>query len=70
MLELDLLLLPFFDACYDGLSPELQQAFQGLLACHDPEIHAWLLQLDLPVAEELQRIVHLIIEFHQHQTFH
>lgn len=42
MLELDLLLLPFFIHYYHQLSLRDQQVFEKLLEYPDPELHAYL----------------------------
>ena len=43
MLELDVLLMPFFEQHFDKLSEEEQQDFVALLACDDPDIFMWLM---------------------------
>ena len=43
MLELDLILLRFFDTYYANLDPNLQQQFQQLLEQPDPDLLAWLM---------------------------
>ena len=42
LLELDLYLNPFAEACFDDLSIELKQRYGELLECEDPEILDWL----------------------------
>ena len=42
MLELDLFLVPFAQACFLELSVRNQQAYRALLACEDWEILDWL----------------------------
>ena len=44
MLELDLILGPFFEGCYDQLSPQLQQDFVALLSCPDQQLFDWLVK--------------------------
>ena len=41
MLELDLLLLPFFDEVFAELESDEQQAFTKLLEQEDPELFRW-----------------------------
>lgn len=60
MLELDLLLIPFFDAHFSDLSHDDQVIFQRLLECTDPELYTWLIGADSPEDKELQRIVGII----------
>lgn len=42
MLELDMFLLPFFDDCYQQLTPAEQQDFATMLSEPDPVLHSWL----------------------------
>ena len=42
LLELDLYLTPFAEACFDELSTKLKQRYGELLECEDPEILDWL----------------------------
>ncbi len=44
MLELDLFLLPFFDAHYTSLNQEEQAVFQALLTAEDPQLQQWFMQ--------------------------
>ena len=48
MLELDLVLGPFVDACYPGLDGSDRRRFQQLMLCEDPELFAWFLQRQRP----------------------
>ncbi len=66
MLELDLLLLPFFDACYAALSPALQHTFLELLDCPDPDIYNWFLGADLPPTH-LTTLIQTLRDYHQQQ---
>lgn len=43
MLELDQLLLPFFDNCYHLLPESIQQLFQTLLSLEDPLLYQWFI---------------------------
>lgn len=43
MLELDLILLPFFDQHFHSLGAAQQQQFEDLLEATDPELFQWLL---------------------------
>lgn len=53
MLELDLMLLKFFDDRYDGLSGADQQGFIRLLQEPDQTLYRWLTGQELPVEPEL-----------------
>ncbi len=63
MLELDMLLLPFFDTGYERLVTEQKQAFIDLLAFPDQEIYAFLIGRQMPDSLALQSIVQQIREF-------
>lgn len=57
MLELDQILIPFFDAQFDNLSADKQQIFVNLLAATDQELHSWLLGVELPAQPHWQDLV-------------
>lgn len=57
MLELDLILVPFYFHKYSSLSPELQQQFVALLNATDVELYAWLTGRTQPEEALLQGIV-------------
>ena len=61
MLELDLLLIPFFDEVYRDLSPEQQRAFAALLDQEDPDLLAWFNGNGRPAGEELAAMVDMIL---------
>ncbi len=60
MKELDLMLLPFCENCYETLSPKLQEDFQRLLDYSDPELFQWFLKAQEPddpaMADMVERI--------------
>ena len=43
MLELDVILEPFFDNQFTLLSPEQQRTFEKLLESDDPELFTWFM---------------------------
>ncbi len=43
MLELDVILDPFFEERFDSLSDEDKQDFIDFLKCDDPDLFAWLM---------------------------
>ena len=43
MLELDVILDPFFEECFDTLSDTEKQDFIEFLKCDDPDLFAWLM---------------------------
>ncbi|HXH55487.1 MAG TPA: succinate dehydrogenase assembly factor 2 [Gammaproteobacteria bacterium] len=65
MLELDMLLLPFFDTIYETLAVEQKKAFIDLLAFPDQEIYAFLIARQIPDSLTLKSIVQSIREFSQ-----
>ncbi len=61
MLELDLLLLPFFDEVYRDLETTDQATFQRLLEQDDPDLWLWFSQKDKSTDPELQGLVEMIL---------
>jgi antitoxin CptB len=57
MLELDMLLLPFFDNYYEKLSVEQKKTFIDLLAFPDQELYAMLIGREIPDSFALQSMV-------------
>lgn len=63
MLELDLLLSPYVEACHDGLALHEQQVLERLLTCQDQDLYQWLIgRVPAPDAE-LQDMVSAIIAY-------
>lgn len=60
MLELDVLLRNFLDACYDNLTPMEKQNFVELLDEPDPMLFAWLMGHEVPNQLKFNHITHLI----------
>ncbi len=60
MLELDLILLPFFEAHYQQMPPAQQVLFKRLLNEADPDLYNWLMGYGQPEDPELQAIVDVI----------
>lgn len=67
MLELDMLLLPFFDACFDSLPYPEQQHYARLLECEDTDLLSWLLSQSRSPEPDLQRMVGRILEYRHSQ---
>ncbi|WP_104201933.1 succinate dehydrogenase assembly factor 2 [Billgrantia saliphila] len=59
MWELDLLLIPFLEHCYDGLEAGDQAAYRALIEGEDQDLFAWLMQRE-PAPPSFRRIVTLI----------
>jgi antitoxin CptB len=62
MLELDLLLLPFFDEVFREQSAETQKAFVKLLEQDDPDLLMWFSKKGEPDDKALADLVKLILE--------
>ncbi len=60
ILEVDLVLVPFLENEYLGLSEEHKQLFEQLLECEDQDLFAWFLKKDEPATPELHTIVKII----------
>ncbi len=63
MLELDLVLEPFVQACYADLDEAGRARFQRLMGCEDQDLFAWFLRREQPEDEELRDIVATILQF-------
>ena len=61
MLELDLLLIPFFDEHFSTLPATQQHTFVDLLEREDPELLAWFNKMSRPADERLAAMVDLIV---------
>ncbi len=60
MLELDLLLLAFFDKQYAALSADEKRLFQTLLTYPDPDLFSWLMGHAIAPSLELDTMVKCI----------
>lgn len=60
MWELDLLLIPFLEHCYDHLDAQDRTAYQALIEEEDQDLFAWLLRREEPEDPSHRRIVTLI----------
>ena len=43
MLELDVVIMPFFEECFGTLTESEQEDFVALLECNDPDLFAWIM---------------------------
>ena len=62
MLELDLLLGPFFEAAYLSLDEQVQLSFRRLLEQEDPELLEWFSQKSRSADPELAALVDMILQ--------
>lgn len=60
MLELDIILLNFFEEHYDRLDDSEKTAFAKLLECEDTELFAWLMHGESPKNPAIQAIIRQI----------
>jgi antitoxin CptB len=64
MLELDLMLLPFFDRQFESLPEIEQQAFELLLSEQDQDIYAWILNFQACLNPSLFEVLAKIRKHH------
>lgn len=62
MLELDLLLLPFFDEAFRDLPYENQLTFVRLLEQEDPDLLMWFSNKDKPDDQAMADLIQVILE--------
>lgn len=62
MWELDLLLIPFLEQCYDTLASDDQETFQQLIMEEDQDLFGWLMRREWPENPRLRRVVKMIVE--------
>ena len=43
MLELDVVIMPFYEDCFETLNQSEQQEFVSLLECDDPDLFKWIM---------------------------
>ena len=65
MLELDLILVPFFKQCYAGLPEADQYRYEELLKSEDQDLFKWFLKREKPEDKELRKIVDIIVQHAQ-----
>jgi len=63
MWELDLLLLPFLENCYDDLSADDKAAYRDLITEEDQDLFGWLMRRDWPQEPVRRRIVKMIVDY-------
>ncbi|MDG2070426.1 MAG: succinate dehydrogenase assembly factor 2 [Pseudomonadales bacterium] len=62
MLELDLVLVPFFEQMFDSLSADQQDTFVRLLEQEDPDLMLWFSRNGQSSDSELQALVEFILD--------
>jgi len=62
MLELDILLLPFFDNHFNQLTDKQKKLFATLLTYQDRELYAWFIGSEIPKDRALSELIQIIKE--------
>jgi antitoxin CptB len=61
MLELDVVIMPFYEECFDSLSESDQKDFVSLLECDDPDLFNWVMKHGRSNDEKLANMIDKII---------
>ena len=61
--ELDSVLMPFAEECYDELSTLEKEQLRALLRCQDTQLLDWILGREIPDEEDLQSLMTSIIRY-------
>ena len=61
LLELDLLLLPFYDEMYSELEADQQQTFVDMLEEDDPDLLMWFSRKAVPENKQMAALVEIIL---------
>ena len=61
LLELDLLLLPFYDEMYSELEADQQQTFVDMLEEDDPDLLMWFSRKAVPENKQRAALVEIIL---------
>lgn len=69
MWELDLLLEPFAEACYETLNEAEKSSFHLLLEEDDPTLLSWFLHETVPEREDFINLIKKIKDHAEHNTF-
>ncbi|MCM2678813.1 succinate dehydrogenase assembly factor 2 [Echinimonas agarilytica] len=65
MLELDVILVPYFDTCFAALTPEQKTIFERFLESDDPDLFAWLMGHDECKDKDLAWMVEQIVAYNK-----
>lgn len=60
--EVEVLLIPFFEELFPGLSEEDQDLFEKLLEQHDVEMFEWFTYRSVPEQPDLAKIVGMVLK--------
>lgn len=62
MLELDVVIMPFFETCFDSLTSQEKKDFVDFLQCDDPDLFSWLMGHGRSKDDHIAAITDKIIE--------
>lgn len=62
MLELDVILLPFTETHYSGLSSEDKLVYRRLIDCEDQDLFNWFMEKSKCPDAEIQRMIEHVLE--------
>ena len=65
MLQLDVIVMPFFEHEFDSLTPEQQQTFVRLLESDDPDLFKWFMGHGVPSDPDFATLVPFILQRNQ-----
>ncbi|WP_034414857.1 succinate dehydrogenase assembly factor 2 [Candidatus Photodesmus blepharus] len=63
MLELDVLIMPFFEECFENLENDEKRNFISLLQCADPDLFTWIVRYDRSKNCSYASIVDKIVKY-------
>lgn len=61
LMELDVILGPFFEQHYLTLSPGDKAAFSRLVDCEDMDLFNWFMRQAMPADPEMERMIGLVL---------
>ncbi|WP_025674785.1 succinate dehydrogenase assembly factor 2 [Salinivibrio socompensis] len=65
MLELDVLVMPYFEACFDALNEDEKQDFVAFLENADPDLFAWLMGHGKPDDPKMKSVVDKVVAYNR-----
>ncbi len=65
MLELDVVIMPFYEECFDSLSESEQQDFVALLECDDPDLFNWVMRNGTSSDKRLANMIDKIVAYNR-----
>ncbi|WP_025738747.1 succinate dehydrogenase assembly factor 2 [Salinivibrio socompensis] len=65
MLELDVLVMPYFEACFDALNEDEKQDFVAFLENADPDLFTWLMGHGKPDDPKMKSVVDKVVAYNR-----